>query len=459
MPGLATSLSRETNLANPVPHLLHSSLEDDQSPQGDSKSASSDPITMARVASSRLYQEARDAVGRINNAAQRASAPQPAAPAHGAGGAPATALDSASASASAPRSLVFALKPGKGHNVAPSCRVVIDMGGSSFEACIDTGAARTMLSRQAFDSFRGAMGSPSPSTDRFFGASGEDLKILGVLKDVTFTLSSVPCAHDFIVCDHLAVDVLLGMDFLTANEVIIDLARGELTLKGELASRSAAPGQFLVMTDKRVTLQSDQETAVPVRIAGWPSDEAYVVFEPSISLGAAGSPGVQLLRQSNGIAYLAIANRGSASRTLAAGQFVGTAHLVARQHTEQRSGDSCYAVFEYGDSMPLTHGSSPSRRDVVPPETGLLQAPCFLPRDDAGLGGGRGVGARSEGRASVGAPQAPPSRDQPATGTCGSARILGVDGRVLPSGADARQVNSGLVAVATTSPDPRAPPP
>ena len=411
--------------------------------------SSANPAAIAGDVCSRPSQPARTATGGTAPLVHGAATLEPPSPGTAASDGPSTELDSTIASASAHRSLVFALKPGSGRNTAPSCRVVVDMGGSEFEACIDTGAARTMLSRQAYKRLRGAMGRPVATSARFHGAGGDDLKILGVLKDVPFQLSTVGCQHDFIVCDQLAVDVLLGMDFLTSNEVIIDLARGELTLKGSVASRSTVPGQFLVMTETLTTLQPDRETKVLVRVEDWPPDEQYMVYEPCISLDGASSPGCQLLFQSNGLAYLAIANRGSSTRTLASGQFVGIAHLVARQHAENRCNGASYAVYEYGDSLPV-----PDSRDVAPEQPARLQAPCFLSRGGSDHGDRRGADVRPEGQESVSVPPVRHSREHDASAPIECTRVLGVDGRVLPSGGTAGQVDSGTVANATTRLNP-----
>ena len=45
--------------------------------------------------------------------------------------------------------------------------------------------------------------------------------------------------------------MLFRMDFLTANEVVINLAHGELILNGEVALNRS--GQFLVMIVKHIT--------------------------------------------------------------------------------------------------------------------------------------------------------------------------------------------------------------
>ena len=291
-----------------------------------------------------------------------------------------------------------------------------------------------MISRQATERVGEVLGKPEPIAATFYGAGGDSLKVLGVLKDVPFQLSATDCVYDLIVCDQLAVDLLLGMDFLTANEAVIDLARGNLTLIGKTPDRRVREGQFSVQTRTSVVIGPHREICVPVWIREWPSVEECAVFEPCVSFGDGIPLPAQLLVQKGQLANLSIANWGSVTRVIPAGLLVGTAHLVDRQQTGSHRSGACYAIFDYAERPAAVRDSSPQSEDEARDRPAPGTTPCFLTREDVLSRGRDGDGVRLEGQECVSAPRDP--RDRECTGATRSPapRVLDSVGRVRGPG-------------------------
>ena len=57
---------------------------------------------------------------------------------------------------------------------------------------------------------------------KLIGATGHDLKVLGVAKDVLIKLGELQFLVDFIVVENLIAHAVLGSNFLLSNSIVID---------------------------------------------------------------------------------------------------------------------------------------------------------------------------------------------------------------------------------------------
>ena len=93
---------------------------------------------------------------------------------------------------------------------------------------VDTGAAVTIVHRRIWD--RGKRTATlENNTSSVVTANGEPLKLLGKTK-VVFSLAERELKHNILVTDSITQDCLLGSDFLTAHECVVDLKARKLVM-------------------------------------------------------------------------------------------------------------------------------------------------------------------------------------------------------------------------------------
>ena len=100
------------------------------------------------------------------------------------------------------------------------------------KAVLDTGATRSLISSEFFETLKG-LGIPLTPTNvrgpALAGADGKELKIEGEVT-LKLTFNSVSCVHSMVIVRDLTHALLLGMDWLTRNLAEIDTLRRELRL-------------------------------------------------------------------------------------------------------------------------------------------------------------------------------------------------------------------------------------
>ena len=58
--------------------------------------------------------------------------------------------------------------------------------------------------------------------NKLFGATGHDLRVLGIAKNVFTKLGELKFLVDFIVVENMIAPVVLGSNFLLSNSLVID---------------------------------------------------------------------------------------------------------------------------------------------------------------------------------------------------------------------------------------------
>ena len=103
---------------------------------------------------------------------------------------------------------------------ATDAAVPIQVGNSKYNALIDTGATRSVMSESCY---RNLM---LPTPKQIYNidvrsASGNRLKTIG-MTECTFSLGKQPYTYNFLVCKELSRPMILGLDFLRSNRIGTD---------------------------------------------------------------------------------------------------------------------------------------------------------------------------------------------------------------------------------------------
>ena len=98
--------------------------------------------------------------------------------------------------------------------------VPIQVGDSKYNALIDTGATRSVISESCY---RNLM---LPTPKQVYNidvrsASGNRLKTMG-MTECAFSLGKQPYTYNFLVCKDLSRPMILGLDFLRTNRIGTD---------------------------------------------------------------------------------------------------------------------------------------------------------------------------------------------------------------------------------------------
>ena len=120
-------------------------------------------------------------------------------------------------------------------NVAETrlCRVNLGLGGVGVTGILDTGAQRSLLSATAYErvcSRLPPLMQPSIGAKRMVGASGASLTVIGELRNCPVLLNGYKYYANLVVTKLDTVDAILGMDFLKAYDVTIDLRHDIVSL-------------------------------------------------------------------------------------------------------------------------------------------------------------------------------------------------------------------------------------
>jgi len=120
-------------------------------------------------------------------------------------------------------------------NVAETrlCRVNLGLGGVGVPGILDTGAQRSLLSATSYERVRASLPplmQPSIGAKRMVGASGASLTVIGELRRCPVLLNGYQYYANLVVAKLDTVDAILGMDFLKAYDVTINLKNDIVSL-------------------------------------------------------------------------------------------------------------------------------------------------------------------------------------------------------------------------------------
>ena len=100
--------------------------------------------------------------------------------------------------------------------------------GKHIKPLLDSGAARSIISKQVLDSLPGRNDLRNAHLKHFIAANKHHMKVLGVVT-LTIYLGEDPCRVMFHVVEELATQMILGRDFLLKHKVKVDFKEKEIT--------------------------------------------------------------------------------------------------------------------------------------------------------------------------------------------------------------------------------------
>ena len=168
----------------------------------------------------------------------------------------------------------------------------IKFGKHSVQCLVDSGAgisaiSKHLLSRVAPE----AMVRPATLTN-IVGVCGEIHQVLGQV-DLEFECDGLFFEQRFYVFEHLHVSVLVGLDFMNANNVTLTFGEVEISVPlGQAASISSvkvpvtpitSDQTAFAYTTKEVIIPPHSEAIVPIRISGF-ANQSVVLIEPKLNL-------------------------------------------------------------------------------------------------------------------------------------------------------------------------------
>ena len=117
----------------------------------------------------------------------------------------------------------------------PVCRCDLWCKEEKLNTCVDSGATLTLLSSKAYDriKYTGHVTDIRPNETILTGASGKRLELRGIA-ELQFALGDYLWTTPVLVGELSGVDLLLGMDWLVANEAHIDFNRMLLRIRRDV---------------------------------------------------------------------------------------------------------------------------------------------------------------------------------------------------------------------------------
>ena len=104
------------------------------------------------------------------------------------------------------------------------------IGGHIVSFLVDTGAGVSLLNKDMWDRLKSKEDLIVPAAShRLVGVDGAPLNILGSAI-IPITISGMTFKHKFVIAERITADAILGLDFLEANNCVLNLAEGKITI-------------------------------------------------------------------------------------------------------------------------------------------------------------------------------------------------------------------------------------
>ena len=122
-----------------------------------------------------------------------------------------------------------------------------------------------------------------------FGVSGNQLDVLGCI-DVTITIAQFHIRHKFVVARNVRHSIILGWDFLVANEVDFHMSDLSIVIQGVkvplLTKEELIPISCSVVVNEKIVVPKCSEMVVPLRLVTSNNSDTHImpdyagIFEP-----------------------------------------------------------------------------------------------------------------------------------------------------------------------------------
>jgi len=146
--------------------------------------------------------------------------------------------------------------------------ITIKIGHKSIRTLLDTGSGCTIMNERVARELRLTINSlRKGDSRRLLTASGTPLYVEGSC-DLNINFSGLIVPHNVLIVRNLQESLILGSDFLSKNDVIIDYRLKTVSIADDLVRlplHVSGDGQSYVYTVKSVCLQPFSETLVEVR--------------------------------------------------------------------------------------------------------------------------------------------------------------------------------------------------
>ena len=188
----------------------------------------------------------------------------------------------------------------------------VQFGKHTVQCLVDTGAEISAMSKHLLNQVAPNATIRPSNLSNIVGVCGEVHKVLGQV-ELPFECEGLQFQQVFQIFEHLHVSVLVGIDFMTANNVTVKF--GELEIKVPSNQKTSVSSVKVaatpVMSDqtcfayttREVIIPPHSEVVVPVRISGFPNN-SVILIEPKLNLSdlnLAGGKNICTVRNSKGV--------------------------------------------------------------------------------------------------------------------------------------------------------------
>lgn len=168
----------------------------------------------------------------------------------------------------------------------------VKFGNHSVQCLVDTGATISAISKHLLSRVAPDVTVKPASLSNIVGVCGEIHQVLGQV-ELKFECEGLTFKQNFYVFEHLHVSMLVGLDFMTENNMTVRFGKVEIGVpSGETASVSSvnvpvtpvtSDQTSFAYTTKEVIVPPHSEAIVPVRISGF-ANHSTVLIEPKLNL-------------------------------------------------------------------------------------------------------------------------------------------------------------------------------
>ena len=162
--------------------------------------------------------------------------------------------------------------------------IPVKLGDYLVDCLIDTGATLTLVSTKVWDTIKDTK--PLDNFDSsIVSASGNKLNTMGKTR-VCFEINDTSCAMDVVIAEKMDVDVIMGLDFMIAHSVKVDIEGMAININGKTCSVKQAGkiGCHRVVVSEHVVVPERTEIIFPGKVVGWNKQPGQIgILEPTDS--------------------------------------------------------------------------------------------------------------------------------------------------------------------------------
>ena len=155
------------------------------------------------------------------------------------------------------------------------------LGEYGADCLVDSGATLSLLSSKVWSTIKGTV-SLEKFDQEIVSASGNVLDTKGKA-NVCFVINGVKCVMDVVIAE-MDIDAILGLDFMSMHDVIVDVVGMTMHIKGTVCPlvKIGKIGCYQVIVKERVHVPSRSEVILEGQMVDWdPSDDNIGIIETS----------------------------------------------------------------------------------------------------------------------------------------------------------------------------------